>query len=180
MPLPFIIAGAVMLVGYMAGHKTGNCSSCGTAFRPIKFNKGSCAKCAAATCDNCLVKVPSTEKIASSVLSIPSPLCPKCNPSFDNDLKRYQGAIERAEAIEVFPQTFKGKTGIDANRPTVSVASDWCGTQQTAEHQLKVACAFLGYEIIVDRSYTKQETGGSYVHSEWKAVGNLGYKTVEG
>ena len=82
----------------------------------------------------------------------------------------------QAGNIVVFPQTSKAKTGIDPQRPMKSVTSDGCETYQDAEFQLKVACAFLGYDLVVERSYIKQQVRGSNFRSEWLATGKLGYK----
>ncbi len=157
---------------------TSTCSSCGTTFSPSKPNKGVCAKCGCPTCDSCLSQAPRTESLPSSVLAIPSPLCSKCLPTINPDVTRYQQAIVRAGTIVSFPQTSKGKTGIDNSRPTLSITSDGCETYQDAEFQLKVACAFLGYDLVVERSYSKQQVRGSAGRSEWIAIGKLGYKSA--
>ena len=178
MSQPTIMADAISSGHKAVGGETGICSSCSMAFFPVKYNNGICAKCGCPTCDSCLSKAPDTDSIPASILSIPSPLCPNCLTSFDPYIKRYRQAIERAGSIVVFPQTSKGKTGIDSTRPIINIHSDGCATYQDAELQLKIACAFLEYDMVVERSYSKQQVRGSFVRSEWIAIGKLGYKSA--
>ena len=155
---------------------TGTCATCGMVYFPIKYQNGSCIKCGDSTCDSCLSMAPNTDRIPTSVFHIPSPLCSKCLSAFNPEMKNYQEPIDKAETIIVYPQISKGKTGIDPNRPTLNVKSDGCDTYQHAEYQLKVSCAFLGYDMVVERSYSKQQKRGSSGGVEWIAVGKLGYK----
>ena len=178
MSQPTIMADAISSECKAVGGETDVCSSCSMAFFPIKYNNGVCAKCGCPTCDSCLSKAPVTDSISASILSIPSPLCPNCLTSFDTDIKRYQKAVERAGSIVVFPQTSKWKTGIDSSRSFINIHSDGCETYQDAEFQLKVACAFLEYDMVVERSYSKQQVRGSFVRSEWIAIGKLAYKSA--
>ena len=178
MPLPSVTSDAVDLSSPRSGGETGICSTCGMAFFPIKYKNGCCVKCGVPTCDSCLAKAPSTDRIPSSILLIPSPLCPKCISTISPDMKHYQEAIDCSETIVVYPQTSKAKTGIDIHRPTEVVHSDGCETYQDAELQLKVACVFLGYDMVIERNYSKQQLRGSYVRSEWIASGRLCYRSV--
>ena len=167
---------ATKIASPQSAQVTGTCSTCGMVYFPVKYKQGSCIKCGLPTCDSCLSAAPRTDRIPSSILQIPSPLCSRCLATINPDMKKYQEAIDRAETIMVYPQTSKGKTGIDPNRPTLNVKSDGCDTYQDAEYQLKVACAFLGYDLVVERSYSKQQMRGSSGRVDWIAIGRLGYK----
>lgn len=178
MPLPLLI-GAVAVAGviYTVVKKDGECVSCKAEFRGITKWKHECPGCHEIFCSDCLKQTEGTPLIPASVLSRPAQmLCRSCEEKAKADLEKYTAAVLAASNIEVFPSTFKGKTGANLAERTLRLESDWKKSQLAAEEQLRVACSYLGFNLVVERIYEKQETEGSYVQSEWKAVGTLALK----
>lgn len=194
MSLLILIGAGVVVVGAVAfwlitarrkpEQKTGSCSSCGTDFYVSSTNQGTCSKCESQTCTDCLSPPPSAPAIPSSVWSLGSPgtkLCPTCLRNLDPEIQKYNLAVEAAENIEFFPAAYKGNTGIDRTRQTTEIESDWFENYVDADHQLAVASAFLGYNVVVDfRREKDARTVDNHILSVWQANGTAGFIGGEG
>lgn len=91
-------------------------------------------------------------------------------------IQKYDAALEMAKKLETWSSNYKGRIP-RKSEPSEEISSNWFRKKDSAEWQLKVTAAYLGYDLVAGLRYdkrTEEEPGtgkGTYRYTEWKAIG---------
>jgi hypothetical protein len=159
------------------------CPSCRKGFGLFRW-RHQCVECFTTRCDDCLRRPPTAEWLSfgewlpSADFAIWGKLCSGCYQSkVVPFVQKYEAAQAAAKNLQTWSLNYKGHIP-RKNEPEQAMVSDWWRERDSAEWQLKVTAAYLGYDLVVELQHekrTSQEASdngkGTHYYTEWQARG---------
>jgi FYVE zinc finger len=152
------------------------CPACGKSFGIFRW-RHQCVECSTTRCTACLRSPPAEEWLSFRVFKDTGDLCGDCYQSKAVPfVQKYEAALTTAKNLQTWSVNYKGSIP-RRGEPTEDIASNWWREKESAERQLKVTAAYLGYDLVAELRYekrTEEEPGtgkGTFYFTEWKATG---------
>jgi hypothetical protein len=151
------------------------CPDCKKRFGIFRWRHG-CVECFTTRCADCLRNPPGEEWLPFRVFK-DGGMCGNCYQSKAVPfIQKYDAALEKAKKLETWSSNYKGRIP-RKNEPSEEISSNWFRKKDSAEWQLKVTAAYLGYDLVAELQYesrTGSEPGtgkGTHHYTEWQANG---------
>jgi len=103
-------------------------------------------------------------------------LCKACQTKFSSDKRKMQDAINNNESVEIVSKNYRGYKRTSTK--DIRLSSDYYKDRDDAVEELRILASFYdcnlidNFEFIKDSDEESTESGGTYIYTVWKAVGN--------